>query len=102
MIRLLLSGFSLKSLNSVLLVADTSNVARATEQLNCLQIAVSKAIQGVEQKICQPLFDLFPTGGSLTLVGEVLVHAPPCSHPSTPEYHHTSGAALVDRANKQQ
>ena len=70
---ILLSDLSLKSLKSVLVVADTNNVTRAAKQLNRSQTAVSKAIQGVEQKIGQPLFDRSPTGMSLTPAGAVLV-----------------------------
>jgi len=68
-----LSELSLKSLKAALIVSETNNVTRAAKQLNRSQTAISKAIQGLEQKLEVTLFDRTPTGMILTPQGCVLI-----------------------------
>ena len=69
----LLSELSLKSLKAALVVSETNNVTRAAQQLNRSQTTISKAIQGLEQKLAVTLFDRSPTGMTLTPKGILLI-----------------------------
>jgi len=68
-----LSELSLKSLKVALVVSETNNVSKAANQLNRSQSAISKAIQGLEQKLEVTLFDRSPIGMTLTSKGFVLI-----------------------------
>ena len=66
-------AFSQRELQCFLAVVDTGSLGRAAMTINLSQPALSRLIQGMEQRLQQPLFERTGIGMSLSPAGDALV-----------------------------
>lgn len=65
--------FDERQLRGFVAVAETGSLGRAARQVNLTQPSLSRQIQAMEERLCQPLFERGSRGMALTAAGELLL-----------------------------